>query len=65
MATVYAPFTDEQVEALFKWQEDETKHPFTCICGESLTPYNDGWHCDYCCHTQNWCHDFMLERSEG
>ena len=58
---LYAPWTDEQVEALQKWQEDDTKHPYTCVCGESLAPYNSGWKCEYCGHTQNWCWNFSTE----
>jgi hypothetical protein len=33
-------------------------HPYTCgLCGESLTAYRDGWHCDYCHqYKQDWAH---------
>jgi hypothetical protein len=58
---VRAPWTDEQVEMLDKWQDDGTKHPYTCICGESLTPYNEGWICEYCGHKQDWCWKGSLE----
>lgn len=58
---VNAPWTDEQVETLQKWQEDDTKHPYTCVCGESLTPYNSGLCCEYCGHTQDWCWNFSVE----
>ena len=51
---VYAPWSEEQIDALEKWQMDDTKHPYTCICGESLMPYKDGWICDECGHKQNW-----------
>jgi hypothetical protein len=58
---VYAPWTDEQVEALEEWQNNDEVHPYTCTCGDSLTPYPNGWECDYCHnYTQNWCHDFSL-----
>ena len=58
---VYTPWTNEQVEALKKWQENDEMHPYTCRCGESLTPYNSGWKCDYCHnYKQNWCHSFSL-----
>ena len=60
-----APWTDEQVETLQKWQEDDTKHPYTCICGESLTPYNSGWKCEYCGHTQDWCWNFSTVKSKN
>lgn len=68
MAIVKAPFTDEQVRCLEKWQEYE--HPFTCSrdsCRQSpnegaLTPTNSGWRCENegCSYTQDWAHDFML-----
>ena len=56
----YAPWTDEQVAFLEKWQDDGKKHPFTCICGESLIPYKSGWECDECGYKQNWAHNFMV-----
>ena len=65
MKVAYAPWTDEQVDALDKWQGDETQHPYTCVCGESLTPHNDGWQCDYCGHKQNFCYEFSLNPEGG
>lgn len=54
----YAPWTPEQIEKLDERQADMTKHPYTCDCGESLTAYVDGWHCDYCHnYYQKWCHE--------
>ena len=51
----FAPWTPEQIDALDERQGDMTKHPYTCECGESLTVYEDGWHCDYCHnYFQNW-----------
>ena len=61
---VLAPWTEEQVKALNKYQEyalDGSAHPYTCKCGESLTAYADGWECDYCHRWyQNWCHIMTL-----
>lgn len=31
-------------------------HSYECICGHSLIPTENGWICDECSHTQNWCH---------
>jgi hypothetical protein len=64
MTIVYAPWNDEQIDALDKWQCDNSKHPYTCICGESLTPYKNGWCCDYCGHRQTWCFDFSIKENE-
>jgi len=58
---VYAPFTKEQVEALQKWQSDKTKHPFTCECGNKLSPHVNGWFCPVCFMVQSWCYEFMLK----
>ena len=61
---VYAPWTLLQIEALEKWQEDGTKHPYTCECGELLVPFTKGWYCDRCGMRQDWCHDFSLKPEE-
>jgi hypothetical protein len=58
---VRAPWTDEQVDKLRKWQENDSIHPYTCICGESLMPHNNGWICEYCGHVQDWCWKGSLE----
>lgn len=66
---IEAPWTDDQVEALNRFQMADHFHPFTC-------PYNhgskaerilhatpDGWVCPHvrCEYTQKWAHTFMLE----
>jgi hypothetical protein len=70
MSFIQAPWTDEEVAALNRWQELGYAHPFTCSESDShplnggyedrLVAENDGWHCPTCGHTQNWAHDFML-----
>jgi hypothetical protein len=50
-----APWTTEQVEILERRQENDTTHPYTCVCGHSLLPSKKGWYCEECPHTQNWC----------
>lgn len=65
MSLIYAPWTDEQVAALNRWQEWDNIHPFTCINSHSpetrdLIACETGWFCRWCDYTQNWAHDFML-----
>ena len=56
--TISAPWTNAQIGCLQRRQEDSTKHPYTCnVCSEPLTPYRDGWYCDYCHkYKQEWAH---------
>jgi len=63
---VRAPFTEEQVDNLETRQSILYLHPYTCgMCSESLTPYRDGWHCDYCHqYKQDWAHKSDTERQE-
>ncbi len=62
---VYAPFTDEQVRRLNKWQKSGKIHPFTCggsdNCRSILIPTNNGWICPNCDYKQDWCHSFMVK----
>jgi hypothetical protein len=61
---IEAPWTDEQVANLQRWQQAGWVHEFTCpnhhVESRVLVPTNDGWHCS-CGYTQTWCHDFMME----
>lgn len=60
----FAPWTDDQVQALKYWQNAGTFHPFTCgLCEGSpnLIPTTDGWHCDSCTYKQFWARSFMFE----
>lgn len=67
---VIAPFTDAQVEALNRWQDDHGKHPFTCARDHDggavvLAVTRDGWYCPAlgCDYEQDWAHDFMVNPS--
>jgi len=57
IALLHAPWTDKQVETLQEFQENDNNHPYTCgYCCESLTPYSNGWECEYCHQWhQDWC----------
>jgi hypothetical protein len=54
--TIRAPWSDEQVKALEARQDMEMLHTYTCECGHQLIPSKDGWYCEECTYTQNWCH---------
>jgi len=67
-----APWTDEQVENLKKWQVHPFAHPFTCCSHDdcdrlnqpnegALIPSNEGWVCPCGKWKQNWAHQFMLD----
>jgi hypothetical protein len=58
---IKAPWTPEQVEALWRHQVNPIVHPYTCICGENLVPTPDGWVCEKCPYRQNWAHDLAEE----
>lgn len=53
---ITAPWTEEQVKALEARQDMEMLHEYTCECGHQLIPSKDGWFCEECPYTQNWCH---------
>ncbi len=68
---IHAPFTEEQVEGLNRWQRSTTVHPFTCAHreGHPMDPEGDygvlvakpeGWTCRHCDYTQDWAWDFMV-----
>ena len=68
--SIKAPFTDEQVANLKRYQECAWVHPFTCCsdgeCKRSerldqgtLIPTNDGWVCPCGNYKQNWAHAGM------
>lgn len=62
---IKAPFTDEQVNNLNRYQKLGFIHEFTCgnehEGDNTLIATKDGWICPTCDYTQNWCHDFMLD----
>ena len=62
---IYAPFTQEQVINLSKYQHDINNHPFTCICGDVLEVSEHGWFCKKCeVYVQDWAHDFMANPTD-
>ncbi len=66
---VKAPFTNEQVERINKFQESNAFHPYTCMgayCnripyGGRLIATNEGFVCPCGKYTQDWCNIFMIE----
>jgi hypothetical protein len=62
---IRAPFTPAQVEALNRWQQAGTVHPFTCADDHGpddvLVATPAGWVCPSCAYTQDWAHDMMLD----
>ena len=66
---VFAPWTQEQVDALNRWQGCGWVHPFTCGKNDhgylnsqrTLVATKNGWVCPNCDYTQDWAHDFMFE----
>lgn len=61
---IEAPWTDQQVKALNKYQTCEYNHPFTCGnegCNHvTLIAITDGWICPKCKKwVQTWAWDFM------
>lgn len=66
MTKIVAPWTDEEVELLNRWQQAGYVHEFTCPTHHSersrvLVAHNDGWHCPSCKYRQDWAHKRMLE----
>jgi hypothetical protein len=60
-----APWTDEQVANLNRWQQAGYVHEWTCPNdhpgSRTLVADNDGWWCVGCGYTQNWAHPNMLQ----
>jgi hypothetical protein len=60
---VEAPWTDQQVAALNRWQHAGHVHAFTCPSHHEesriLIARSDGWHCPGCGYTQTWAHAMM------
>lgn len=55
------PWSDAQVENLKKRQLIKQLHPYTCTCGETLTPTTNGWTCPGCDYTQLWDYECDAE----
>jgi hypothetical protein len=72
---IYAPFTDEQVEKLNRFQSTKSIHPFTCCTPSEirecqrrlrrnegiLIATNDGWVCPCGEYVQDWAYAGMLD----
>jgi hypothetical protein len=65
MTVTYAPWTEKEVEALYRRQADHRFHPYTCQYHSYLTlhPTRGGWvcHAPGCTYTQAWAHKEDLE----
>ena len=62
---IEAPWTQEQVDALNRWQQAGFVHEFTCPSDHpdrTLLATPEGWACQQCTYRQNWAHRFMLEK---
>lgn len=63
---IIAPWTQEQVDQLNRYQHMGLMHPFTCGSSHrrSLTATIDGWVCPGrdCHYTQDWAHARMANR---
>lgn len=71
---IKAPFNNEQIKNLKKYQKRGDRHPFTCRgddinCNRSeredggiLIPKEEGMVCPCGKYTQKWVHDFMCEK---
>ena len=58
-----APWSEEQVLLLNKYQNEGLFHPYTCgNCREILIATKDGWICNKCDYKQNWCLGSTIER---
>jgi hypothetical protein len=72
MSKIDAPWTQEEVDALNRYQQERWMHPFTCGSGRRtdkdhldgegiLLATLDGWICPFCDYRQNWAHEFMFQ----
>lgn len=64
---IFAPFTQQQIEDLWEYQQFGYFHPFTCGKRDEhpdqddiLIPTQGGWICPSCDYEQNWAHSFMV-----
>lgn len=71
---IFAPFTEEQVEMLNKFQQNGHYHPFTCGSPDEIPECTrksgsqgiliatvDGWVCPCGKYHQDWAHSFMVD----
>ncbi len=71
MNQVHAPWTQEQVDALNRYQQEGKFHPFTCGSGRRTDEHHldgegilvatpQGWKCPYCDYKQDWALEFQV-----
>jgi hypothetical protein len=64
----FAPWTVSQAATMNAWQVSGLIHPFCCKNthrkSNVLQAGTEGWYCPRCDYTQNWAHDFMVDRDE-
>jgi len=61
--TVYAPFTEDQVNSLTDYQTEELLPPYICTRhhgNNKLRATDHGLVCDTCHHIQNWAHEMTV-----
>lgn len=50
----HAPFSDDQVSAMNRYQSDERFHPYTCCDHQIMSMTSGGLKCPKCGIVQNW-----------
>lgn len=66
---IQAPFNENQIKNLERYQRLGYVHPFTCpqnsthISDGILLPTTNGMICIECGYIQNWVHDYMTSAS--
>lgn len=65
MAHIFPPWSKKTTEGLNRWQQSDSRHPFTCgkdNCQGILVASAKGLTCPEkdCNYTQDWAHDFMI-----
>lgn len=69
MARIKAPWTEQQVEAIHRWQTRGDVPPFTCPHHSDvpLDCHSSTLYCTVsdCSYSQNWVHDFMAGGRDG
>jgi hypothetical protein len=68
MESIKAPWTQEQVNQLNRFQQLGFVHEFTCPnshADRTLHATPNGWICPGCDYTQDWAHESMLHITEA
>ena len=72
---IFAPFTDEQIELLNRYQKNVAVHPYTCGSGNRkdekhldgegvLVAVREGLKCLFCDYRQDWALDGSLQLAD-